>query len=573
MRKQQFFIFFFLMLLGCGLYAQEPPQLPSIGDAQKEKFNQLFFDALREKALENFEVAFELFSQAHRMDPKNDVVCYELGILNFNRGKLMQAEDLLLKAVNNAPGNLYYLEALAEVYSRTGKKAAEAAIWERLMVLQPNEITHSFQAASAYIDAADLKKALAILKNTENQFGLSAEIVEARQSIFLKQGKVKKAAAEMQRLINQQPAPEYYRNLGQLYTANEMPKEAFTVYKKMLAVYPKDPVANLEMAEHHRLRGDMTTAFKHIKVAAASEELGIDPKIQILVSLFQHTEFDSELLADTYEMAEIVIATHPSDPKGYAMLGDFLLRDEKYMEARNVFRTATRLPNGDKPNIWNQVLLLDSELGIADSLKIDALAANALFPSQPLPYLMLGLVYMQSEEYKAAVEILESGLMYTLGNRPMERQFKEFLADAHYRTKSFKKSDAYFDELLADNPDDAAILNNYAYFLAVRGEHLDRALKMTERSNQLRPDDPTFLDTYAWVLFKKGDYASALKTIERVMALMDADQSGEVLEHYGDILFKNQQVEKAVEMWIKAKDLGGTTATITQKITEKRYVE
>jgi tetratricopeptide (TPR) repeat protein len=560
------------MGLGRVLLAQDTPQFPSFNAVQQDKFNQLFFDALREKALENFDEAFVLFKEAYKLDPKNDVVCYELGILYFNRNNWLQAEDLLKKATVIAPQNPYYLEALAEVYNKTGKRIPEAEVWEALALLEPDEFAYQLQAAAAYTEGKDLKKASAVLKKLEARMGLNIDIVEARQAIFLKEGKVKKAAKEMERLIAIEPNPEYYRNLGQLYTANEMEKEALEVYKRMYNQFPTNPIANLELAEHHRKKGDMTTAFQYIKVAAASEELGIDPKIQILVSLFQFTEMDTSLLSDSYELAEITIATHPRDPKGYAMLGDFLLRDKKFTAARTAFRTATQLPNGDKANIWNQILILDAELQLTDSLKADALQANNLFPSQPLPYLMLGYAYVEEKQFAAAVEILESGLVYTLGNRMLELQFKEVLADAYYQLKDYKKSDAYFDEILALEPDNAGILNNYAYFLAVRGEHLNRALQMTERSNQLQPNNPTFLDTKAWVLFKKGDYPAALQVME-IISTLNGLTNGEVLEHYGDILYKNQQPEKALEFWKKAQEMGDASDHITQKIKEQRYVE
>ena len=49
--------------------------------------------------------------------------------------------------------------------------------------------------------------------------------------------------------------------------------------------------------------------------------------------------------------------------------------------------------------------------------------------------------------------------------------------------------------------------------------------------------------------------------------------SGTILEHYGDVLFKINRVEDAVEFWIKAKEIGGTTNQIENKIQQKKYYE
>src|SRR5690606_23104407 len=101
--------------------------------------------------------------------------------------------------------------------------------------------------------------------------------------------------------------------------------------------------------------------------------------------------------------------------------------------------------------------------------------------------------------------------------------------------------------------------------LSERGENLDKALEMTRKSNSLSPDNPTFLDTYAWVLYKSENYEEALQKMERVIELSD-NASGEVLEHYGDILLRNNQPEKALEQYERARKLGGASGEIDKKI-------
>ncbi|MBK7384433.1 MAG: hypothetical protein IPI81_14055, partial [Flavobacteriales bacterium] len=59
-----------------------------------------------------------------------------------------------------------------------------------------------------------------------------------------------------------------------------------------------------------------------------------------------------------------------------------------------------------------------------------------------------------------------------------------------------------YDKALARIPDDATTLNNYAYYLSVRGEQLEKAERMSKRSNELAPGQPSYQDTYAWVLFR-----------------------------------------------------------------------
>ena len=51
------------------------------------------------------------------------------------------------------------------------------------------------------------------------------------------------------------------------------------------------------------------------------------------------------------------------------------------------------------------------------------------------------------------------------------------------------------------------------------------------------------------------------------------DQSGTILEHYGDILSKLGKKDEALNYWKKAKELGTDSGTIDKKIAEQKYFE
>ncbi len=88
------------------------------------------------------------------------------------------------------------------------------------------------------------------------------------------------------------------------------------------------------------------------------------------------------------------------------------------------------------------------------------------------------------------------------------------------------------------------------------------------------PDNVTYLDTYAWVLFKMGEYKEALDYMRAAIEKCDKngkDDSDELFEHYGDILFVNGEPEKAVEYWEKALKLNPEKELLKRKVTHKTY--
>lgn len=113
------------------------------------------------------------------------------------------------------------------------------------------------------------------------------------------------------------------------------------------------------------------------------------------------------------------------------------------------------------------------------------------------------------------------------------------LGDMYYQQKDYSKAFAAYDSALIYVPDNAACLNNYAYYLTLRNEQPDKAEEMAHRSVELDSLNKTYLDTYAWVLYANGRAVLAKFYIDRVVSPQDSDEillndeslSAEILQH------------------------------------------
>ena len=110
-----------------------------------------------------------------------------------------------------------------------------------------------------------------------------------------------------------------------------------------------------------------------------------------------------------------------------------------------------------------------------------------------------------------------------------------------------------FDKAVDLDKENHIALNNYAYYLSLNGQNLDKAERMSGRVIEQFPNNPTYLDTHAWVLFKKGEFSLAKFYMESALNNGGGDNAT-LLEHYGDILYKLNKVDEAVKYWEKAKD-------------------
>jgi tetratricopeptide (TPR) repeat protein len=191
--------------------------------------------------------------------------------------------------------------------------------------------------------------------------------------------------------------------------------------------------------------------------------------------------------------------------------------------------------------------------------------AISLFPNMPIPYLFNSLAAYQLKMNKKSIEVAEKGLVYVIDNPSIKAEFMTFIAESYYRENKYEKSDSVFDEILVINPDNIYILNNYAYYLSLRGEKLVKAQDLGERLVKLAPNNPSYLDTYGWVLFVSEDYTEAEKYVRQAYDLGGKDRFT-IVEHYGDIMYKLGNEDDALKYWKEAAKLNKPSEILQNKI-------
>jgi tetratricopeptide (TPR) repeat protein len=215
---------------------------------------------------------------------------------------------------------------------------------------------------------------------------------------------------------------------------------------------------------------------------------------------------------------------------------------------------------------------LDFELNVLDSAIVHCDEALHEFPTEGFLLFQKGFAqYLQSKNAEA-IASFEKALPLVKDTDGWFTQLYGLLGDAYHSKTRYLESDACFEKVLAINPGEEHVLNNYSYYLSLRKDKLDKAAQMSKSLVDKFPENGTYLDTYAWVLFQQKDYVGALKFMER--ALKDEKQnSSTVWEHYGDALSQNNRILDAIKAWKMAKTLEGAREILDKKIKLKRFIE
>jgi Tfp pilus assembly protein PilF len=199
-------------------------------------------------------------------------------------------------------------------------------------------------------------------------------------------------------------------------------------------------------------------------------------------------------------------------------------------------------------------LLLYSEIKDWDKLMTKGEECATKFNRSFIAKVLYASAAMEKSKYNIAEEELRKSKILAGGDTDKIVQVLVMNADLFYRRKEFLKSFETFKEAMKIRPDDAMILNNYAYYLAEQGRELKEAEKMAKYVIEKEKGNTTYLDTYAWVLYKRGRYKDAEKILENIISTGNKEDA-EWYEHLGYIMKAQKQCDKAIEFWKKAYKL------------------
>ncbi len=551
--------------------------------------------------LEDYDEALKLFKEALQFSPDNAGIHFKIAETYFLQGVKSQAAVHVIKAIELDDDNESYYVLLANIRKSELRPSLAIMAYEKLLKKRPELADYYFELAELYSTlgnsyyqqkmelalsgnakkgkgAKKLKKleemtdeyfnkALFALNQIEKKYGITEEVTTNKQLILMRQDKMEEAYKEGERLIEAHPdEPVYQIFQAELFQSNKEYERAVELLTKTTENHPRYGKANLLLYDLYKELDRDDLAIEQLKKAFQDPDVGVPEKASKLNPfLLSISQGNNKEIAT--ELVNTLAEVHKDDPHALSVQGDFYRLIKDSQKARDTYQKVIEL---DKNNlsVWEKLVAYDLDINDHDRLIEHTEEALELFPNQPTLWLYNGIGYSYKKEYEKSISALEYGRNLA-SDLNMKNTFNAQLGDIYNDAKEYEKSDAAYEAVLSVDPNDPHVLNNYSYFLSLRGEKLELAKEMSKRLITNNPDDPTYLDTYGWVLFMVGEYEESKLVLAKAASKME---DGTIIEHYGDALFKTGETEKAVEQWQKAKKLGGTTENIDKKIEEKKYI-
>lgn len=343
--------------------------------------------------------------------------------------------------------------------------------------------------------------------------------------------------------------------LETLYKNNNRSNDLERFYIQTIEQFPNAPFWPMRAGQFYLSKNEPAKAVPYLKRAweILRQYNTVDPDVlnQYLEALVQN-----RLYNDVSTVASEMI-DGPMAPIAYAHLAQAQFNQEQKDKAETSFFSAL-----DKAGAVD--VLQDLVLSIILKTSGQELAAKwAQKNPDNLPNLLLSYrLAMRNEQFNRALELIDACLKTTDSTKPewIYFAFKKAnllvqafakTADRDYRDRAI----TLYEQILERQQDNASILNNLAYLLAVNNEKLDKAVEYARRAHQRDPGNPTFLDTYAFTQYKNNQHERARQNLLRALQLYDVSNipiPWDVYNHLGLVYEALGETAQALDSFRKA---------------------
>ncbi|MCH8534603.1 MAG: tetratricopeptide repeat protein [Flavobacteriaceae bacterium] len=444
-------LFYLLFLFGLGLTAQPTQDLEDIINQDdlgnvSDQFQELFFKAIAQRAIENQEKAIDLLNQLQEIDENEMVVYLEMAKNQLDLKKYDEAEKNFLKALDLAEETqkFHIQERLLKVYEAEKNYAKGIALLEELSQV---DVGYLELLANLHLITNNYKKAHESLDALVLERGNSSQYCSLRDVIFKESEDLKGAVKYYQKRIEEAPKnQELYIRLIGFYKLQGKSKKVEETALQLEEFAPNNQDLHVVLSLFYLAQTDVDSAFPYAEKVIHNNQIPEEQKIQVISAFKKVAEQNPDFKPKLIQLLDQAIAEGKSSASNREM-GNFQLKNNQRDEALKSYKKALV----DKPNdfqLLQKIILLEIDLHKFEEAEKTAEKALDQFPAQAVLYLFSGIAKNNLGKSEEAIEVLEEGLGYLFDNPETEVAFLEQLSEAHSVLGNKKESEKFKNQAL-----------------------------------------------------------------------------------------------------------------------------
>ena len=573
MKKITFLIYIVLIFSSCASNKKISTRATvpvNLTEEEQRNFDFSFYEGLRLKEEGLYAEAMDAFLACKKIDSLDAGLLVEISFIHLSSGKKEEALSTMQQALALEPENWWYNTHLIKLYAQQKQFPEAIKLGEQLLKKNPykeavyNILIPLYKETNRFADAINLYDRL------EKITGTNEIISFDKMRLYMALNSPKKAAQEVDKLIQKFPGENRFQILkGDMLIQQGQKEKAFELYQSILQNDPQNPYVFISLSDYYKVTGNADKSMEYIILALKSGQLDISTKMEILGQHIESLIRANGKIEETEALFKLLIDYHPLEESVHSYYASFLQYMKREEDAAAVYESMLNL-NSKNAQTWFSLMQVyfskqtyPKVIEVADRA-IAATDDNLIF------YFYKGITYELMELYTEAFSTHKKALtLFKEGEKPeLKSDFYAHLGDIYLKFENKDSAFIAYDEAIKLNPNNIIALNNYAYYLSIEKTDLQKAERMSAKTIEKEPKNSTYLDTYAWIFYQQGNYSLAKFYIERAIDnLKEKQESGVILEHYGDILWMTRENDaKALETWKKAYDSGYQTEALKNKI-------
>ncbi|MGB1033009.1 MAG: tetratricopeptide repeat protein, partial [Flavobacteriales bacterium] len=413
-------------------------------------------------------------------DPVCDACLFELSRYDFKENRVDQAIARINESIKISPTNQWYITARGEYLMDAGQFSATAKDFRWLIDRESKNLDDYYNLINSHLYQEQGEKAIAVFGEMENVFGSGIETSVQKLDLIRRIGTPENELAELESLIAKQEheATWYTRKAEVLQTLGRN-DEAFQVLEESTKLSSSSGAIYLQLAEWYQSKNNKDKGLEMLAKAYKDPSLSSKLKVSALAYYFNEnlkgSEYDSVM-----ELISTLQTDYPKEADVFIAKGDFYALAGQNLEAVEEYKKAL-LIDPAQLSTWEQVMEIQhSQMSWMDLLE-SSMSAMELFPTQPFAYLMNGTALLNIDNYTDAVSSLKSGQMMVFDDPFTQAQFAATLGQTYHQMMEYDDSDLSFDKAIELDGNNPYVLNNYAYYLSLRKDKLEKARSLITR--------------------------------------------------------------------------------------------
>ncbi|MFT5754698.1 MAG: tetratricopeptide (TPR) repeat protein [Flavobacterium sp.] len=422
-------------------YAQETPNPEEIA-AVDDAFEDNFYDALTQKAIENYDRAIVSLQKCLDKEANNPVIYHELGKNYFALKNYAEAQNSFQKAIDLNPKERWYWNGLYDVFYETKDYNNAIRIVAKLI-----EFNKDFQddLVSLYMYTNQKDKALALLSDMEQTTNLSQTMEYYKLQLERTPEIDKPQKDDLEKEIQKNPLVEQnYIDLIYQYSESNNEEKAFEVAKQLAENIPNSDWAHVSLTKFYLNNNDGQNASNSMFKVLESTKIDNRIKHRVFNEFLIFASNNPEYL-NNLEKA-ITLLDEDRTVNVSKEVAKYFLKKNKLDEAVLYFEKSIENQPEDFESFEFLMQLLVQKKQY-DKLDKYANQQLELYPTQASLYFYSGIALLNLNKTKEAISKFEEGVDYVVENLNLEKEFYTQLAISYEKLGDLKKKEMYLSKI------------------------------------------------------------------------------------------------------------------------------